>query len=342
MKNTNNSVKKHQTYLVLFLAVLFSGTMNAKVNNYVGAYGFLGEWTLRPVESNFKPSLGVAGGAGFMYELQASKSPSKVQFLFDVGLGAWGGMTSYGQSTDMIAPLLNQTDLQGDKFDYMYEINDRHDQYKNVAIQVPILFGFQYHKFYMMVGAKMNYSVFTKTYTTANVNTYGHYDKIPDLRNMPDYQFFNDTKLNASARTKFNWDVDLSLEIGGRLGLVTDAVGYDVPKRTVEYRLAGFIDYGLTDLHFADKKDALNTDGLIYDTNPSSANYVYQTRSMVDNLQVNDVMSTEGFAKQVNNIMVGVKFTILFQLPEEPKCVICQDAYRSSIGSRRGSVKYEE
>ena len=67
MKNTNKTVKKHQTYWVLLLAMLFSGAVNAKVNNYVGAYANVGEWTLLPSQSNYGPSFGVAGGAGFLY-----------------------------------------------------------------------------------------------------------------------------------------------------------------------------------------------------------------------------------------------------------------------------------
>lgn len=343
-------MKKHQTYLVLLIAVLFSGAIQAKVNNYVGAYGFLGEWTLRPVESDYRPSLGVAGGAGFMYELQAGKAYHPARFLFDVGVGAWGGMTSYAQSSDMTVELFNQLDLQGDRFDYVYEVKNRHDQYKNVSIQVPILFGFHYHRFYMMAGAKINTAIFTKAYTSADITTYGRYADIPELRNMPDYQFFNDAKLNGSAKTSLKLDVNLSLEVGGRLGVVTEASGYDVPKHTIECRLAGFIDYGLTDLHSNETKAGF-TAPQIYDTNPSSPSYVYQTTSMVDNLQVNDIMSTakintDGstvpFAKAVNNLMVGIKFTVLFQLPEDKKCVICQDAYGSSVGRRRGGVKYEE
>ena len=343
-------MKKHQTYLVLLLAVLFSGALQAKVNNYVGAYGFLGEWTLRPVESDYRPSLGVAGGAGFLYELQAGKAYHPARFLLDVGVGAWGGFTSYAQSTDMTVELLNQLDLQGDRFDYVYEVKNRHDQYKNVSIQVPILLGFHYHRFYMLAGAKINTAIMTKAYTSADITTYGRYADIPELRNMPDYQFFNDAKLNGSAKTSLKLDVSVSLELGGRLGVVTEASGYDVPRRTVECRLAGFVDYGITDVH-TNSANAGFTAPQLYDTNPSSPSYVYQTTSMVDNLQVNDVMSTaqinaDGtavpFAKAVNNLMVGIKFTVLFQLPEEKKCVFCQDAYNSSIRYRGGGVKYEE
>ena len=139
--------------------------------------------------------------------------------------------------------------------------------------------------------------------------------------------------------------MDLSLEIGGRLGAVNDAVGYDVPKRKIEYRLAAFVDYGLLDIH-----TNRTLDGLVM---PSGYNVgetapVYNTTSMIDNLEMNDIMSTPTglpSRQSVNNLMLGIKFTVLFQLPEPGQCVICRDAYGTSIRSRRSSsrgMKYEE
>ena len=351
MKNTNNSVKKHQTYLVLLFAVLFSGSIQAAVNNYIGAYGFLGEWSMRPSQSDYKMSYGVAGGAGFLYELQAGAKYKPTRFLLDIGVGAWGGMTSYLQSTDQVVPMLDQLDLQGDKFDYIYEVKNRHDQYNDIAVQVPLMVGLQHRKFYMLVGAKVNAHMYTKAYTTATISTYGRYANIPDLRNMPDYQFFSDQPFRPKPiTTSLKLDIAASLEIGGRLGTVHDAVGYDVPKRKIECRLAGFIDYGLTDIHRGGNNPGLITPKS-YDTNPSSPDYVYQTHTMIDNLQANDIMSTSTinaagteipFAKAVNSMMIGLKFTILFQLPEPGQCVLCNESYRSIASPRRGRLKYEE
>jgi hypothetical protein len=89
----------------------------------------------------------------------------------------------------------------------------------------------------------------------------------------------------------------------------------------------------------------------MYDTNPNSKDYVYnpdgKNESMIapNKLILNDIMSTTGFASAVKNLMVGLKFTILFQIPEPGQCVICRDAYVSTVGSgrvRSGGVKYEE
>ena len=351
MKNTNNLVKKHQSYWVLILALLLSGTIQAKVNNYVGAYIQAGEWSLLPSGSDYKASLGAAGGLGFLYELQAGPAYKPTRFLFDVGVGAQYGMTSFKQTSEMNVVLPNQFDLDGMPFDYIYEVKDRHDQYTNLAVQIPLMIGVQHRKFYMLAGVKVDANLMTRANTTANISTYGRYitddgQKVfDDFRNMPEYQFFTDLPQKKSASASFNLNVNASFEIGGRLGVINYAVGYDVPKRKVEYRLAGFVDYGILDIHVHRELPGFKTPAgynIQSTENVQGTAPVYNTTSMVDNLQVNDVMSTLNFADKVNNLVVGLKFTILFQLPEEGKCVLCSDAYGTSINPHHGGLQYEE
>ena len=353
MKNTNNLVKKHQSYWVLILALLLSATIQAKVNNYVGAYVQAGEWSLLPSGSDFKASYGVAGGLGFLYELQAGPAYQSTRFLFDVGVGAQYGMTSFKQTSEMNVVLPDQRDLDYDPsatdhtgtiFDYVYEIKDRQDQYTNLAVQIPLMIGVQHRRFYMLAGVKVDANLMTRANTTANISTYGRYysdDKqvFEDFRNMPEYQFFTNLPQKKSARPTFNLNVNASLEVGGRLGTINYAVGYDVPKRTIECRLAGFVDYGLLDIHVHREIPGFTTP-LGY--NIEGTKPIYKNTSMVDNLQVNDVMSTSNFADKVNNFMVGLKFTVLFQLPEPGKCVLCNDGYGTSINPRHGGLQYDE
>lgn len=347
MKNTNNSVKKYQLYGILLLALLLSCNLSAKVNHYVGGYAQLGEWSLLPTGSKYGYSLGVAGGVGVLYELQSGSPYSSLRLLFDAGVGATYGMTAYGQSSNAQVVLEDQLDSDGDRFDYIYDIRDRKDQYTNLALHFPLMIGIQYKRFYALAGVKFYANMWTQRKTTATLTTYGSYmDKVnntqifDDFRNMPEYQFFTDEPLKENQQTYFKLDADLSLEIGARLGVINYAVGYDVPKRKLEYRIGAFMDYGLFDVHTSGNLQALSLPrGFRY-------NYAeaYGTRTMIDNLEVNDVMRTKGFAKKVQNLMVGIKFTLLFQMPERKKCVMCNDNYRSTAtsgGSRRG-MKYEE
>ena len=348
MKNTNYSVKKLQSYGFLLVALLLCGSAQAKVDHYVGGYAQVGEWSLLPSKSDYAGSVGVAGGVGFLYELQAGKNYTPTRFLMDLGVGAMGGLTAYMQSSDKLEKLEGQYDLMNAPFDYVYDIKDRKDKYTNIAVNVPLLFGFQYKHFYALAGVKLYANIYTKTKSTATLTTYGDYAEFGKMgiapNVMPEYQFFDKEKINTGVKTNFNLDLDLSFEVGGRLGTVLSDVGYDVPKRKIEYRLAAFVDYGLLDIHTKGTVSPLKLPER-YDTDPESPNYVYRTRTMVDNLELNDIMSTNGFASVVKNLVVGVKFTVLFQLPQPGQCVICRDNYRSSVrtytGSRRG-MKYEE
>lgn len=344
MKNTNYSVKKIQSYGFLLFAMLLCGTAQAKVDHYLGGFAQVGEWSLMPSKSDYTMSVGAAGGVGFLYELQAGKNVRPTRFLMDLGLGATYGMTAYLKNSSQYAKLENQLDLMGQKFDYVYDIKDRKDKYSDLAVQVPILFGVQHKRFYMLAGVKVYAHVYTQSHSTANLNTFGDYAEFGEFRNMPEYQFFEGEKLKSSVKTSLNLDLDASLEIGGRLGYIDYDSGFDVPKRKIEYRLAAFVDYGLLDVHTSGSKPALKLPAS-YDIDRESPNYVYRTRTMVDNIEMNDVMSTDGFASAVKNLVVGIKFTILFQMPKAGQCVICKDSYKSSArsygGSRRG-MKYEE
>ena len=346
LKYTNYSVKKLQTYGFLLLALLVSGSVSAKseVDTYVGAYAQFGEWSLQPSKSQHAGSMGVGGGVGAQFEIQIGPAYSPTRFLLDVGTGVVGGWTAFSHTPDSIFTLAGQTDLNGDGFDYVYEINDRRDSYSNIALHVPLMIGVQHKHFYLLAGAKVGFNLWTQTRSTAYATTYGNYRTIGSTKGipMPEYQFFDRKKMSTTQSSKLNMDVDVCLEIGARLGYITNDIGYDVPKQKTEFRLAAFVDYGLFDIHVAEHNSQVTLPGK-YDTDPRSANYVYQGTSMIDQARLNDIMMTDNFAKAVNNLLVGIKFTVRFQLPKAHECVSC--SYRSSIrshgGSRRG-VKYEE
>ena len=352
MKNTNYSVKKYQSYWVLLIALMLCSPMQAKVNSYVGLSVQAGEWSLMPSGSKYSPSIGVAGGLGFQYELQAGQNASPTRFLFDIGVGAVGGLTAYQQQSNQTVIRYEQLDRQGELFDYVYNVQNRKDKYNDMAVNVPLMVGMQHKRFYFLAGAKVYAHIWTQTKSTATVETYGHYgygvggatyignSQDANLRGIPEEQFFDGIQKSSSVKTSFNLDVDLSLEVGCRLGEIYYGKGYDVPKRKTEYRLAAFVDYGLLDLHTKKMNDALIAPRS-YDNTPAG----YKTTTMVDGLVLNDIMSTAGFASKVSNLFVGVKFTVLFQLPEEKKCVLCSDSYRSLVRSYGGSsrgMQYEE
>ena len=106
-----------------------------------------------------------------------------------------------------------------------------------------------------------------------------------------------------------------------------DGTGYDVKRSTVEYRLAAFLD--VTAYGGYRKYDGLQN--IIEYPNKYS-------KTLVNDVQLHDILSIVQPTAAKNygvktgtalgrNIMAGIKFTVLFQLPEKRGCVICGDNY---------------
>lgn len=304
----------------------------ATVKHLLGLYMEGGEWSLLPYDSKLNSSMGAAGAIGFAYDLQVG------HFIMNTGVGVNYGATYFGID-DWNTTLADQIDTEGDTFDYIYKLHARQDAYSNLAVQIPLLFGGQYKRFYALAGVKFTYNAMTRTSTVADLTTVGRYYGIDasgkktamfdDFTNMPEYQFYDNYSLQQKGKSKFNVDLDVSFEIGARLGFLTDATGYDVPKSRTQYRLALFADYGLFDLHNAADNALITT--------PTT----YNASDMLTGIQTNDILSTTKAAGAVRSLFIGVKFTILFELPQSGTCLICRDGYRSSAHNRKGGGKIE-
>ena len=308
-------IMKRRLYTGIGLLLCCSMIATAQVKNYISLWGNVGEASLLSKLDNMPTngSMGVGGGLGVGYELNAN------HFLFTVGVSANIAHSAFnlsgGEST------FDAIDTQGDPLEFIISTNKRKDVYTNTSVQVPLMIGGEFGRFYFLAGAKFDLSVNCATNVKATVRTVGDYTNtlgfIDKFTNMPEHGFYENAEFNAQqGKIKFNPNVMASAEIGWRLGLIAKGTGYDVPKPKTIYRIALFADYGLLDLHQRGQKEFFTwTDAVIdYDC----LNYI----------GMNDVLSTNRAPKAVNNLLVGVKFTVLFQLPERKACVICRDGYR--------------
>ena len=348
-------VKKHSSYIILLIAVLFSGTVSADIKHYIGAQINGGEWSLwdfaGPIGNDL--SYGAAGALGFNYEMQVGPTYGQTRFLLNVGVSAQAGLTVFTPKRD-VPPykLNNQTDGQGDQFNYVYSFSNRYDRYNKLVAQVPILIGVQHKRFYMLAGVKIGYSALGTYKSQGQLTTYGEYPQFIDpITKFPVTQFYDQPHtLSKDGKSVINpISLDATMEMGGRIGFLTSDVGYDVPKRVIEYRLAVFADYGL----FGYAKWGLNEAAFMV---PDGTTYS-ETTDMRSVVAIQDILSSKDYIPSntkhnVNvgdhighNLMLGLKFTVLFLMPDKGKCVLCNDNYnnsnrRSSGGRRR--VHYEE
>lgn len=326
-------MKKFKLYCILGLFGCICLPTKANVTNWLGLSLEGAEWSLMPNQSELKPSLGGGGALSFHYELENK------HFLFQTGAGASGGWTQFNVP-EVSHTLYNQRDIQNDLMDYLYQFNDRHDTYMSINAQVPLLAGGNWNRFYFLAGAKLGINCITWTQQTTLLTTAANYKDEQGqplyqnlITNVPAQQYYgpdNQKLLAGKGTTNLNLNVDASVEIGVRLGFIRPANGFDVPQAHTQYRLAVFADYGLMDIHKAQKNQLLEAPKTYQPAVPNS---------MTKDLKLNDILSTKDVAKSVNNLMVGIKFTILFELVPAPKCVTCEKD--TPLRHRKGGTKIE-
>lgn len=320
MKKPNNIVKKFQIYSLLVLFLGLTTTLQAQsyveTRNYLGLNVEAGAWGLLPSgDTRLKAGVGPGAELGFVYELQHK------HFLFQTGVGAEFGYAIFN-SDSASAVGLPAIDMNDDYFLYTYEFGKRRDNYMDLSVELPVLFGGQWNRFYFLAGAKVKFHAMTRAHVKGNLTTFGDYSPVfGDFRDMPEYEFVTDNELTRDVNSSLNLDVAASAEIGMRLGEIYHGTGFDVPKQRTIYRLALFADYGLLNL----RKDK----GLAPIVTPP----MYIDGHMLEGLTYNDILSTANVAKKVNSLFVGLKFTILFQVGGgDHRCLICDDDH----GRRRG------
>ncbi len=315
-----------KTVKICVLSILLASFLTpatAQVQHFLGAWAHGGEYsylaTLDRSRFDMSSSLGGGGGIGFAYELRAGD-----HFLLNLGVGANTVWTRF-KVPDCQYVMHNVIDSEGEVFDYIYNVEHRRDAYWVTSLQVPLMVGGQWGRFYFLAGAKFDMAFFTQTTMKADISTIGDYPQyIAQLHNIPQQGFVDNMPWVQQTRIGMKPNVTASFEIGCRLGEIYKETGYDVPSQKVQYRIALFADHGLLDPHIATQNDLMHI--------PAT----YNAGNPLTGLNASDVMA----CKEVSNIMgrfdtfmIGAKFTVLFRLPKAKSCVICRDEpFRSSHG----------
>lgn len=300
-------MKRFRSKIVLLLLLCSSALMGQTVHSFYLS-GEAGESSLLTKLEKSSSSAGVGALIGGGYELQSG------HFLLNIGVGI-GGSWSRFSFEDMSETLHDVIDDEGDKFDYIFTQKDRRDSYTNLFLQVPFMMGGTWGGFYFLGGMKLNLSMKAWSRVRTTITAAGDYPQFIDpFVDMPEHTFFSDGKFNVRNDTDFKLDPVVSLELGYRFGEYTEGhSGWDVPKNDIRYRIGLFADFGLLNIH--------KGGNLEFVTFPSEKDF---SRDMKSDLQVNDILSTNKASNAVRSLLVGVKFTVLFKLPEKKGCVLCR------------------
>jgi len=266
------------TYMVLAVLTACFSPVSAQVSHFVGPYIQGGEYSIfTKADTTLKqtPSLGGGGSFGVVYELRAGK-----HFLLDAGVAGNAGWTQFN--------LPDKTFSREESYQLIT------DAYLSSSLQIPVLVGGQWGRFYFLGGVKLDLEMYKQ-------------DSLRAMHVMYDVPV-EYGKFKKTLQPELNPNLFVSAELGFRLGDVFEATGYDVPKQPVQYRLGLFADLGVL------KTPIKGTEKYVY----------------------GDFMnSEEAFIAQARFLpfMVGVKFQVLFQLPQSKGCIICKEhSLRSNYG----------
>lgn len=273
--------------------------------HYFALWGELASAMMLTSSDVATPSFGFGGGVGLGYEMQYE------HFLLQTGLHINGAQENFRLRDGKYA-LRTSTDSEGYIFDFWYKQENRIDKYSLASVQIPLLLGGEFNRFYFLAGAKVNIHLFAKAHASGIYSSLGDYDPmIDEFEDMPNHQFFSDYNAVSDENYSFKHDVLLSGEFGLRLGNLYRA------SADSKVRLAIYLDYGLLDCHTAGDKELV------------SLAQTFNAGDMKTSVQPHNYLSTKAAINPAHSLQVGIKLTYLLsgKSSKSRYCPMCNDNF---------------
>lgn len=293
--------------IVLVMAASISTTASANTKNSLGFWIEGGASSFLDNMEQTKNAIGGGGAFGIGYELQHKR------FLLDIGVEFQYAATTINLNPVKEGPInmidddpMNSLELR--RYNGYFEFLERKDISNIGTVNIPIMMGGKFNKFYFLVGAKIGAQMMSSSTVKAITKHTGEYLAFIDpFENMPNHYFRTDNIESKPNKAFFfgTIDVKASLELGAALGN---------PKDVVNYRIGLFADYGVLNANTGVKNNS-------FVTIPEGNDLQFQQVLTSIQNSTNHIYST-GLAqgKNVNTLFAGIKFTMWFRLPSRVDC----------------------
>lgn len=327
---------RHFNILMFVLLCLITMPVTAQENDLVNHnFGF----ALSAGESNLflrekfaggaslsTPKLGGGAGLGVLYELQYKHLLFRTGFGFDYTFNRFGY-----KAPDMTLGIKEYNSML-----YHYQFNSYLEKTQLGMPYVPVYFGGLFRRMFFLVGAKIGVMPLVSTSQATNVTIWATDDDVIDpmhglyTHEMRDYDFrstpvsrtFNMVDVMAHAEVGINLDPRAWMDpkelqrILKREKVAQRRKNYRKPlSDRTHYRLSVFADYGFSNLHqyapnpvgFRDGEEHYPDGGLV----------------AIPDVTTVQPYTAYGFRPNekawLNNLFVGVKLAIMFELPHKHK-----------------------
>ena len=286
---------------MLGLAVSMSAhtSLSPETHHFVSLHGDLGFSMLIHDIENQSPAKGFNPNLGVDYRLFHNN------FLFSVGVE--GSYCLYSNPLDDIEETIPMMDTEGEYFNMHVRVNNSRDRVHVLNANIPLLVGGEWRYFYFMVGPKLSLNVYGATASSADVTTYGEYDRYyDDFYDMINHEFETARPMTSGTLpVKWNMNILAHLEIGGCLNDIPEHKGFRLHQDKVKVYLAGYMDFGVLNL-----KVAGNGDPLFQYRETDQGLQFYIQPLLLSNRSDNAV---------VRNLSLGAKLTLAFPMAEHGK-----------------------
>lgn len=271
--------------LLVWTASSFAAGMHLtrEDGNYFGLYGQGGYSMIAPWGIGLNAVHGYEAGAGLLYEYRHQS------FLLDVGLGF--GYQDAGYALPQVIHLHDAEAVDSQGWTYTLQTSlTRSDQIRRGFMDLPILFGGTWGKFYFLAGPKLGLTVLDRSIKSARITTIGIYDQyFTPVHDADNHGFRNYVPVSQSARLAAQLDVRLGVELGG---WITDQYA----NQSFRARVAVYADYGCF-------LRGVNQNEVVLSGNKN--NYDFDTYTL-------EPILVQG-QHALGNLMAGIKITILFK-----------------------------
>lgn len=281
--------------------------------HFVSLHGDLGYSLLLHTISGQQPASGMNINIGADYRLNHNN------FLFSVGLEGMYELNA--NKLDKHDEAILMRDTEGDLFNMHVHVDKSRDLAHMLNLNIPVLLGGEWGRFYFLAGPKVSVNVFGATSSTAQVTTYGEYDRYyDDFYEMPNHQFVSGQQMGSGVlKMKWNINIMAHVELGGRINHMYKYKQFHSRPDKVRMYLAAYVDFGLLNLHSSHGGSPL------FDYRETEQGVQFYIQPLL----VSGVADNATF----RNLNVGVKYTVAFELKQKGKSYIYD--YKKTGGNYR-------
>ena len=276
--------------------------LSPETYHFISLHGDAGYSALLHNIAGQKPSAGLNTNLGVDYRLFHNN------FIFSAGLeGMYDFNANMMDELDVVLPM---RDTEGQLFNMHVHVDESRDYAHMLNLNIPLLVGGEWNRFYFMVGPKVSINLYGATTSQAMITTYGEYDEYyDDFHEMPNHQFASGQYMGSATKPmKWNFNIIAHLEIGGRVGHMFKYKQFRLNPDKVRMYLAAYADFGLLNIH-------VNNGGApIFEYRETDKGVQFYSQPLM--------LSNIADGATFRNLNVGLKFTVAFELPKKGKSYI--------------------